>query len=146
MADCELCGRDDSLSVVLVESTKLKVCSSCSKYGNVIDVPVVMVGERPKPKLAVGDEVVVEDYFIIIKKKREDMKMAQKEFASKLNERESTIAKIEQGSFVPTIGLAKKIERILGVRLVAKEKISYDPDIKQKMKPFTLGDFVKKSS
>lgn len=146
MADCELCGRDDDLLAVFVEGTKLNACSLCSKYGKVVDVPIVTAGERPKLKLAVGEEIVVEDYSVIIKNKREDMNMTQKEFASKLNERESTISKIEQGNFVPTIGLARKIEKVLSVKLIAKEKISESPGVKQRGGAFTLGDFVKKSS
>ena len=71
--------------------------------------------------------------------------MSQEDFAKFLNERESIVAKWEQGSLRPRIDTARRLERKLGIRLVEKEEeTSEDVDVpKVKKDEFTLGDFIK---
>mgnify|MGYP001609896544 CR=1 FL=1 len=88
-------------------------------------------------------EVLVEDYADIIKKKRESVGMTQKDFANKLNEKESIIHKLETGAFEPSLALAKKLEKLLGVKLI-EEYTEKSEGMKKKMgEGFTLGDFIK---
>ena len=68
--------------------------------------------ESEEPETEVMD-LLVEDYAEKIRKKRESLGINQKEFAKKLNEKESLIQKIEAGHFEPSIGLAKKIGKVL---------------------------------
>ena len=38
MANCDLCGKKTELISALVEGTMLSVCSTCSKFGNVVQL------------------------------------------------------------------------------------------------------------
>ena len=79
-----------------------------------------------------------------IKEIRLKKKMTQEEFAKFLQERESSVIKWEQGTMKPDMEVARKLEKILGVRLVEVEEGSTGV-VQQGKKgdDFTLGDFIK---
>lgn len=150
--NCDLCGKvDERLFRTLIESVELNVCSDCSKFGKVIASV-----HRPSPKeqhmkfvqqnnLQEKEEkieLLVEDYADIIKKRRESMGLTQKDFANKINEKESTIHKIETGTLEPQLSLAKKLEKFLGVKLVEEHQEKYEASKRKKEESFTLGDFI----
>ena len=70
--------------------------------------------------------------------------MSQQDFATYLNERESVVSKWEQGQMQPSIETARKLERMLGLRLVEEETETSlsEPTAKKSDEP-TLGDFIK---
>ena len=74
--------------------------------------------------------------------------MSQKAFAIKLAEKESVIHSIENGKHEPSILLAKKIEKLLGVKLVSEEFESDEDILKKLSSPnknsdkMTLGDSI----
>jgi ribosome-binding protein aMBF1 (putative translation factor) len=63
-----------------------------------------------------------------------------------LSEKESVVAKWESGSFKPRVDIARRIGKILKLKLT--EKIEENDEImeskKIKSEGFTLGDFIKK--
>ena len=145
-----MCGKvDDNLLRTIVESVELTVCEKCSKFGKVLgplrrDIP------KPKPRYVQAQkeepqEGIIENYHDIIKKKREALGISQKDFALKLNEKESIVHKLETGHFEPPMILARKLEKILGVKLVHKIKEESVDDKPQNKTGagFTLGDFIK---
>jgi uncharacterized protein (TIGR00270 family) len=72
--------------------------------------------------------------------------MRQEEFAMKINEKDSIIHKIEIGHFKPSLKLARKIEKFLGIKLI---EIVTEKDNKLKSSDkteggFTIGDFIRK--
>lgn len=151
--NCDLCGKaDERLFRTLIEGVELNVCSGCSKFGKVI-APV----HRPSPKeqhmkfvqqnnvqeKEEKIELLVENYADLIKKKRESMGLGQKDFAMKINEKESTIHKIETGIFHPSTSLAKKLEKFLGIKLIEEHQETNEKFKKSKGEGFTLGDFIK---
>lgn len=147
MVSCELCGKDSKLLSVLIEGVKFNVCGSCSSHGKILQDANIKKGELKKPIIRNEVlDVVVDNYSDIIKNFREKKSMTQKELALKLNEKESMIAKIEQGTLKPSLDLAKKLERFLGVKLVTKEKISESLSLNVKRGSLTIGDFLKKDS
>jgi putative transcription factor len=145
-----MCGKvDDNLLRTIVEGVELTVCNNCSKFGKVLgqlrrELP------KPKPRYAAPQkeevqEGIVDDYHEIIKRKRESLGISQKDFALKLSEKESIVHKLETGHFEPPLSLARKLEKMLGVKLVHKVK---DEEIEGTSKKksgdgFTLGDFIK---
>jgi putative transcription factor len=145
---CEMCGAPGKLYKTILEGANLNLCQECSKFGKVIGLV-----EESEPNKAFREnvdsnpeimEIVVEDYSEKIKGAREVLGMNQKEFAKKLNEKESIIQKIESGHFDPPIGLAKKIGKILKIRLVEQHTESHKQEmLNQESKAFTLGDFIK---
>ena len=88
-------------------------------------------------------ELLVENYPDIIKKKRESMGLSQKDFANRINEKESIIHKIEIGAFEPQLSLARKLEKILGIKLVEEHLEKHETFKRKREEGFTLGDFIK---
>ncbi len=61
---------------------------------------------------------VVEDYAIRVRRARERLGLTQKELALKVKVSENVIKRIEAGTLVPPIDLARRLERVLGVKLL----------------------------
>jgi len=149
--NCDLCGKTaESLSKAIIEGVQLDVCNGCTKFGRVISQP-----KRPSAKEQVRQmqvqlekkeekiDLIVDDYANIIKSKRESMGISQKDFANKINEKESTIHKIETGSTEPSLELAKKLEKALGIKLTEQYEEMHGASKTSKSEGFTLGDFIK---
>ena len=149
--NCDLCGKvNESLNRTLIENVELNVCSACSKFGKVLEpIKRPSAKEQHKQLIRLHDEkeekieLLVEDFAEIIKKRRESIGLTQKDFAKKINEKESTVHNIETGAMEPQLSLARKLERILGVRLVEEHEERHENIKKQKGEGFTLGDFIK---
>lgn len=61
---------------------------------------------------------VVEDYAQRVRRAREKLGLTQKELAVKVKVGEKVIKRIEAGTLVPSIDLARRLERVLGVKLL----------------------------
>ena len=148
--NCDLCGKtSESLAKAIIEGVSLDVCNDCAKFGKIISLP-----KRPSPKeqhmqiqkreeRREKTELIAEDYPEIIKKKRESMGLTQKDFAIKINEKETVVSKLEAGSFTLPLPLARKLEKILGVKLVENYEEKHESVKTSKHEGFTLGDFIK---
>ena len=99
---CEMCGRECEPVNAIVEGTMLKVCSRCSKFGNVIEVRKPEMKEEISRKVSISRvenvESVVDGYPSIIRKAREKRNLKQEEVAKQIAEKESVIHKVETGS------------------------------------------------
>jgi putative transcription factor len=140
---CDLCGKDTMLVRVKIENTVMNVCRECSRFGQVLKEPPrrnrLMRVQREEVA-----ETIVEDYAAKIKRRREELGLAQEDFAKQLNEKLSLVHKIETGGFVPSIMLARKIEKHLNIRLVeAEEQEEYSPKAEPNKEGFTLGDALR---
>jgi len=148
--NCDLCGKvEERLYKTIIEGVELSVCPACSKFGKVL-APVKRYTPKEQHRMAEKSEsreekieLLAEDYAEIIKKKREAMGLTQKEFAKKINEKESIIHKIEVGAFEPSLALAKKLEKELGVKLIGEHEEKHESFKRKKEEGFTLGDFIK---
>ena len=145
---CDMCGSIGTLYKTIIEGAELSVCHDCSKFGKVVGIVKEETSKKIKkdadkePKKEIL-EVVVEDFADRIKNKREQLGLTQKDFAKKLNEKESVVHKIETGNFVPPLGLARKLERFLYIKLVEEHEEKHEKSIKAKMDGFTIGDLIK---
>ncbi|MEM4263660.1 MAG: multiprotein bridging factor aMBF1 [Candidatus Woesearchaeota archaeon] len=152
--NCDICGRDAPLYTILVEGSELKVCERCSSTGKIIKKPEIALPikksnkQEPIKKAKTVKELVetiVEDYATRIRKAREKTGMTQKEFAKKINEKESIVHKLETGSFEPPVALAKKLEKLLKIKLI--EQTEQEKEIvqekKEKSEGLTIGDILK---
>ena len=142
--NCDLCGKiEDNLKKALIERVELNVCSGCSKFGKVLGTVRKDITKKPIKKIEEKIELLIENYPELIKRKRESLGLTQKDFANSINEKETTIQKIETGVFQPSLQLAKKLEKVLGIKLI-EEYIEKGEVFKRKSKEgFTLGDFIK---
>lgn len=117
---CELCGKDEPLSKALVEGTMMAVCKACGKFGKVLSAPA-MPQKKVQQQKAEPSLDVVEDFAQKIRDAREKSGQTQKEFAMKLNEKESLLSKLETGAVKPSIPLAQKLEKLLKIKLVEQQ-------------------------
>ncbi len=143
MSSCELCGREGEVAKALVEGTQLNVCQKCGGFGKVLAQPRFTPKAKVKEKTEIVD-AVVNDIGQRLKQAREKLGLTQKDFARRLNERESVVQKIETGHFKPSVGTARKYEQILKLSLVEKqEEVVVEKQKQEKNQGLTLGDFMK---
>lgn len=148
MPGCDMCGADSSLLRAIIENVELKVCTSCSKFGRVVGPAQPPRAFKKKEKFVSQSrpeivESVIKNYSSVIQQKRFSMGMNQKEFAQKVNEKESVIHGLENGSFKPSLELARKLEKFLGISLVEVEDDEFYEASTKKAEGMTLGDFIK---
>ncbi len=149
MVYCEMCGQPTSSPVrVLVEGTIMTLCPSCAAR---VKGKIVKEGQdlqRPKPKVRKVPRDVIDRYDIVedfaerIKEARERSGMTRKELAVAVKEREVTIAKIERGELKPSLDLAKRLEKVLGIKLIVTETEEEVPFTTRRGGELTLGDIA----
>lgn len=88
--------------------------------------------------------MVVEDYHQRIKQARERRGFKQKELAKALALKESMLHKVESGHFRPSIEMARRIERHLGISLVTtmQTPLTGGASPLDDGAPLTLGDVI----
>ena len=90
-------------------------------------------------------EMVIPDFGNKLKNKRESMNLDQEKFASMINEKKSLVHKMESGEFTPRLEVARRIQKILNIKLIEL----YSPDDnasvprKNESEGMTLGDLIK---
>jgi putative transcription factor len=144
-----MCGKDSGLVSAIIENVKINVCRECAKFGKVLNRVVEPVAEKIKRKKERKEEqetveIIVPDYAKKIRKARERLKMEQEEFAKKISLKESIVHKIETGHYKPSMDIARKLEKMLNIKLImeySEEKREYRPD---ESSAFTIGDLIKK--
>ncbi|HLC56101.1 MAG TPA: multiprotein bridging factor aMBF1 [Candidatus Nanoarchaeia archaeon] len=143
---CEMCGAEKELFDALVEGVMLSVCENCSSYGKVVKIAEKVKFEKPKKKLLDEEfkEFIVEDYSKKIKEARERLGLKQEELAKRIAEKESVIHSLETGSLEPSLDLAKKLERALGIKLIDIEtEFKEEKKVDFSAKNITIGDLIK---
>lgn len=145
-----MCGSEGKLFEAYIEGAELNVCENCSKLGKIRGVvqdkeSIEEISKITKlnPSQPETVRIISEDYSQKVKDKRENLKLTQKEFANKLNEKVSIIQKIESGNFEPTTDLLKKIQRFLNINLIEEYEEKHEKQSKSKTGSFTIGDFIK---
>lgn len=149
--DCEMCGKKvPRLSKVRIDGAVLNVCDSCAKYGTPaesirtrypshsgpehgntepIKIPqkkIVVPPSRPSSRRRKRENLdeldIVPEYADLIKDARARLSMTQDDLATKAQERKNVIASIERGDLLPEIKTARKLERLLNIKLVESEE------------------------
>ena len=154
---CEMCGKAGPTLLAEVEGSELRVCPECANLGTIItrekkkkpqQVKIENVLEVRKKRMTPRDVLTGAEWELIrgygkaIVRARQKMNLTQKEFAEKLNERKSTIAKLESEEFYPDPKLIGKLEHFLHIKL--KESVSAAPPTQTSPGGgMTLGDLIK---
>ncbi|VVB66306.1 Uncharacterised protein [Candidatus Gugararchaeum adminiculabundum] len=145
---CEICGDNEAEFIVLVEGAKLPVCHGCSKFGKVL---VSLASQRRAEEAAAGEKKyartqpefdLVEDYAEKIKNARMKTGFSVEDFAKKIAEKKAFLEKIESGHAKPPEGLALKLQKELGIKLLEEVSDSISPAGSSSSKGVTLGDIV----
>ncbi len=142
-AICEVCGKKAGrLYSVIIEGSQMLVCNECASLGK-------KVSQKPSKKIRFitkdeeKEESLVENYGEIIKNKILEKYKDLKEFCKKHNYKESYLKKVIEGELPLSIDEAKKLEKILKIKLVVLEN-KEDYEMKEKELPkLTLGDLIK---
>lgn len=159
---CEMCGAvvEKRVSkIVFVEGAKLILCPSCysriskkltseplKTQQSVKSATSPSVKKSVKPRESVREDYeVVNDFAVRIRNAREAFGWSQKVLAEAVRESENVIKRIESGRLVPTIELARRLERVLNIKLlepvvesgnlITNKKVNVSDEL-------TLGDIV----
>lgn len=124
---CELCGEEIRGRAYLgvVDRAELILCEKCVKRATKVYGPI---GQRkpsqpktvrrvPKSGQKIVEEIV-DNFADIIKEARERAGLTKDALAAMTGVKVSVIRRIEEGTLVPPVNLARKLERILKVKLV----------------------------
>lgn len=138
-----MCGRQGGLVTADVEGVEMTVCQNCSKFGTVKRrAETAHVSQKKMHKEQ--PFMVISNYASVLRQAREKQELSQEDFARFLQEKESIVAKWEQGRMQPSVEVARKLEKILGVSLVVEDvEQSFEKENKNRTDGFTLGDFIK---
>jgi len=142
---CDLCGLGKKLLKTIIEESTLDVCSKCSQYGKVIQNRKIPIKHFKARVFEESTDKIVEKCHEMIKQSRENKGLKQRELANLISEKVSTIHKLETNNLKPSIRLAKKLERVLELKLIKQldnKKIVLN---KVDSSELTIGDFLKKS-
>ncbi|KQM11826.1 hypothetical protein AOA80_05560 [Methanomassiliicoccales archaeon RumEn M1] len=165
---CEMCGKEsDFIRTIFLEGAQLKVCKECSRFGETSEgksgskkgkggaapTPAVVAERlqarerRMRSRDVFQEETVIDlvpDYDKVIRDARMARNMKQDELASKVNERSSVIAQLENGTMRPSDQLIKKLERELNIKLTEKVTLVKPESSRGGRNVLTLGDLIKK--
>lgn len=148
-----MCGSDEQLFRTKIEGTEIKVCKSCAGFGEIlcpVKEDIIEKKKKDGKKIEVVSEpeiieTIVSGFPQILKKKREELGLNQEDFAKKISEKQSILHKMETGEFMPSINTARKIEKILKIKVI-EEYEEKGQDIEQqkgKGEVTTIGDMIK---
>lgn len=149
---CEVCGRAlrGGSHEVFVEGATVRVCKEC--YERISGGKRVQGAARPpSPPARVRASVrrkeqveyeLVENFGEVVRQAREKMGWTVQALAARLMESEGVVRRIEQGRLRPTIELARKLERILKVKLLQPVAEEAPPPHVEKAQDLTLGDIA----
>ncbi|MGL4669779.1 MAG: multiprotein bridging factor aMBF1 [Methanobacteriaceae archaeon] len=154
---CEICGSEagEKPLNIKLDGSMMKVCEKCSKYGAIQKEAPEIVRKRAKNVVRQSNNRVysskynepkddlVEDYNILIREKREKLKLSREELGKKIYEKVSVITRVESGKMVPDIKLVRKIEKALNIDLVESLENSDFEYHSKNLRKATLGDLVK---
>lgn len=125
---CEICGKKivGKPLKTKIDSSVMEVCRECSKFGKIIREPTTprkkSFRKPQKRSRRPMDTVyeVVEDYGRILRSEREKRDWSREDLAERINEKVSVINRIETERMEPDIKLARKLERLLKIKLLEK--------------------------
>jgi len=144
MEGCEVCGKgSDDLFLVDIEGAQMTVCKACAKGKTVLqeftDREEPQIQQRAVQSKSDVSEVV-ENYGKIIREARDRLSLPSKALAERINEKESTLVRVEKGEALPDDRLARKLEKALGIRLIVSAESDRKSYAYSKQSGVTLGD------
>ena len=148
MSQCDMCGHEGYVREAIVEGSMLSVCEKCSAFGKVVHLEkptakAIFSKMRKQPTQEVK-EIIVEEYSTLIKESREKKGLKQEELAAHLQEKSSILQRLETGHLIPSLTLARKIEKQLQITLVEPYlEREQTKKVNLHNKELTIGDLIK---
>ena len=148
MPECEICGKTvGTVYEIMLDGAQMLVCERDAMGRDVVNTfgPQQKDSRRmPAPDAREDAEELVENYGEVIRKAREAMGLPVKVLGERISEKESTLERIEKEKTLPSEKTRVKLEKELGIRLLAKSQVSKSFVATKKSEPPTLWDLAKK--
>ncbi|MCE4628345.1 MAG: multiprotein bridging factor aMBF1 [Desulfurococcales archaeon] len=152
---CEMCGSPivGRPYRAIVDGVEMVLCASCylklTRSGRAVPVrerprrakAASRQPKRPTRKVSIELLDLVEDYPEIIRRAREAKGWDLRTLAQKLRISETMLRRIEQGKYKPPIDLARRIEKILKIKILEPTELEDEYEAPPPGK-LTLGDVV----
>ncbi|MFT4309503.1 MAG: multiprotein bridging factor aMBF1 [Candidatus Woesearchaeota archaeon] len=145
---CEMCGKEEPLKKAIIEGVDMRVCSSCAKYGKIIESkPKPIIREKPKYKSFEPEyvEEIIPQYNDIIRKAVMKTGIQEDAIAKRVGMKESVLKAYMRGSMKPSVDDAKKLEKYFTIRLIEKIKETGQTTVntESRANDLTIGDMIR---
>lgn len=135
---CELCGKRPASKKAKIEGAILSVCLQCFN-GIIKEGTPAGVGEYGKTiskrnlskPSRIKIEDVIEGYGNVLKEAREKMGLSIDEAAKKLGVKKNYLSNIEKERVKPSLTLAKKMEKLYGIKILEEVVIEEEEGISE---------------
>lgn len=150
MPECEICGRKvATVYEITLDGAQMLVCEKDAQGRDVLKTfgPEEQKQESAKNAPVAkesGPEEVVEGYGEKIRIAREALGLPLKVLAERINEKESTLNRVEKQETLPSEKTRQKLEKELGIKLLSKGNDEKRFVAAKKNEPVTLWDLAKK--
>jgi putative transcription factor len=122
--DCEVCGKKEAVCLVHLEGAKMSACAGCARGGKVLYYFQEDSGPEPLPQVQRSmrtEESIVDGYGKAIKSAREKMGLSLEQLGLKIAEKANYLDHVERETTLPSLSLARKLEKFFRIRLVETE-------------------------
>ena len=149
---CDICGATPIRAQILLEGAKLLACGRCARSGKILQYfddeeeaerPHIM--SAPPPKSIGREDEIVEGFGGIIHKARQKKNLTIEQLGLNIQEKANFLHAIETERLKPTVAVAKKLEKELGIKLIESSSDGLGPANpnlgKKGFSEPTLGDF-----
>ena len=109
-----MCGKPASTEAFL-EGARVWLCAKCMRFGKAVAVRLKAPQARAGGSVELGE---IDDPGGAVKRAREARRISVGDLAKKIFVNEKELMKIERGELVPSEGVARKLERELGIKLL----------------------------
>ena len=144
MPECEICGSGEAEYIILVEGAKLSVCRDCSGSGKLLRGP-----PKREFRAAAGGAVpssreleIAEGYGQLISEARKRLGLPIEVLAERINEKLSSLERVEHERMLPDQKLCHKLEKELGIKLLREVAESQTSPVSSSKGGMTLGDIL----
>ena len=144
MPDCEICGSGEAEYIILVEGAKLLVCRDCSGSGKLLRGPPPRTFSEGKGEaVPISKELeVAEGYGQLIAAARKRLGLPIEVLAERINEKLSSLERVEREKMLPDQKLCHKLEKELGIKLLLEVAETQASPVSSPKGGMTLGDIL----
>lgn len=142
--DCEICGRREAVCFAYLEGAKMNCCAQCARGGKVLynldsESGATRPLERPRSRT---EEDIVEGYGGLIRSARTSAGLSIEQLGMKIAEKANYLNHIERGEMLPSLAVARKLEKFFKIRLVEAETVQHGGGPGYAKKELTLLDIA----
>ena len=145
MTNCDLCGKVSVVAMIDIEGARVSACEACMSHGTVVRrLDRSTAPPRAARASPTVEERVRSDLPQALRKARGHL--TQEDFAKRLRVKLSAYHHYEAGSAVPDIETARRMERVIGSRLVELRTGVQEGPVApaQGRRDVTIGDLIRR--